>query len=52
MQMTQHFLKTAKNSTKSQLQLQFTARRAIEVGLEINIKKTEAMTNQEKTTNI
>ena len=33
---------------QSQLQLQYTSNRAKEVGLEVNIKKTEAMTNQAK----
>lgn len=33
---------------QSQLQLQYTSNRAKEVGLEVNIKKTEEMTNQAK----
>ena len=33
---------------QSQLQLQYTSNRAKEVGLEVNLKKTEAMTNQAK----
>ena len=37
---------------QSQLQLQHSAKRAKEVGLEINIKKTEAMKNQAKNTKI
>ena len=37
-----------KEREQSQLQLQYTSNRAKEVGLEVNIKKTEAMTNQAK----